>query len=64
MFIEFIPKLLKSKSRTFSNPVTHECASLDFKWKHKFSRDIKLNHTNIALLLHEATQKHKKLTDY
>ena len=32
--------------------------------KPKLSRHIKLNHTNIALLLQEATQKYRKLTDY
>ena len=32
--------------------------------KPKLSRHIKLNPTNIALLLQEATQKHRKLTDY
>ena len=32
--------------------------------KHKLSRHIKLNHTNIALLLQEATQKYRKLRDY
>ena len=36
-----------------------------FCWrKPKLSRHIKLNHTNIALLLQEATQKYWKLTDY
>ena len=32
--------------------------------KPKLSRQIKLNHTNIALFLQEATQKYRKLTDY
>ena len=35
-----------------------------FKKKPKLSRHIKLNDTNIALLLQEATQKYRKLTDY
>ena len=35
-----------------------------FLRKPKLSRHIKLNHTNIALLLQEATQKYQKLTDY
>ena len=30
----------------------------------KFSRHVKLNHTNVALLLQETTQKYRKLTDY
>ena len=32
--------------------------------KPKLSWHIKLNHTNIALLLQEAKQKYRKLTDY
>ena len=32
--------------------------------KPELSRHIKLNHTNIALLLQEVTQKYQKLTDY
>ena len=32
--------------------------------KPKLSRHINWNHTNIALLLQEATQKYQKLTDY
>ena len=32
--------------------------------KPKLSRHIKLNPTNIALLLQETTQKYQKLTDY
>ena len=35
-----------------------------FKKKPKLSRHIKLNDTNIALLLQEATQKYRELTDY
>ena len=35
-----------------------------FKRKPKLSRHIKLNDTNIALLLQEATWKYRKLTDY
>ena len=34
------------------------------KRKPKLSRHIKLNHTNTALLLQDATQKYRKLTDY
>ena len=37
---------------------------LNHERKPKLSRDIKWNHTNIALLLQEATQKYQKLTDY
>ena len=32
--------------------------------KSKLSRHIKLNHTNITLLLQEATQKYRKLRNY
>ena len=35
-----------------------------FLRKPKLSRHIKLNHTNISLLLQEAIQKYRKLTDY
>ena len=33
-------------------------------WKPKLSRHMKLNATNIVLLLQETTQKYQKLTDY
>ena len=37
---------------------------LTINCQRKLSRHIKLNHTNIALLFQEATQKYRKLTDY
>ena len=47
-----------------TNPITYQRALLTFKGNKKLSRHIKLNHINIALLLQEATQKYRKLTDY
>ena len=35
-----------------------------FKGNLNYLRHIKLNHTNISLLLQEAIQKYQKLTDY
>ena len=50
--------------RTKKITVTIKVIYCYYQRKPKLSRYIKLNHTNIALLLQEATQKCQRLTDY